>query len=315
MPGPTSQLPSRPSLEQLRKQARERLAALRETEPSAKLSDAQFALAREYGFESWPKLVSSVEANSRASTQPQLTAPVSRLLGTKDLDRAVAFWRDVLGFEVREHHKKNGTAELVSGEARIRFGVSDWEPYLDQSHAPGSAIVFFETNDVEGLRNAIASRGGQPTEPANVNWLKARMFEVRDPDRHSLWFGQSDHADSRARPQGMMQTIMPELPLDDVPTGVTHYRDVLGFKVNYAQHDIAVMDRDEVRLLLISRTPRHTGIGSAYLYVRDADVLHAELLRNGADVQGEPISQPWGLREFSVLDPEGNRLTFGKPFE
>jgi len=193
--------------------------------------------------------------------------------------------------------------------------VSDWEPYLDQSHAPGSAIVFFETDDVDGLRDAIAARGGQPTESTNVNWLKVRMFEVQDPDLHTLWFGHSYHADSSERPQVMMQTIMPELPLDDVPAGVRHYRDVLGFQVNYEQHDIAVLDRDAVRLLLIARTPRHTGIGSAYLYVRDADTLHAELLTNGADVQGEPIGQPWGLREFSVLDLEGNRLTFGKPFE
>ena len=113
----------------------------------------------------------------------------------------------------------------------------------------------------------------------------------------------------------MMQSIMPELPLDDVPAGVRHYRDVLGFQVNYEQEDIGVLDRDEARLVLIARTPRHTGIGSAYLYVRDADALHAELLMKGADVQSEPVSQPWGLREFSVLDPEGNRLTFGRPFE
>jgi hypothetical protein len=67
---------------------------------------------------------------------------------------------------------------------------------------------------------------------------------------------------------------------------VRHYRDVLGFKVNDEQNDIAVMDRDGVRLLLIGRTPRHTGIGSAYLYVRDADALHAELLRNAAERSG-----------------------------
>ena len=100
---------------------------------------------------------------------------------------------------------------------------------------------------------------------------------------------------------------MPELPLDDVPSGVKHYRDILGFKINYEQHDIGVLDRDNVRLLLVARTPQHRGIGSASFYVHDADALHAELIEKGADVQGKPISQPWGLREFSVLDPERNR--------
>ena len=315
MPDPASRLPSRPSLEQLRKQAKERLAALRVADPSAQLADAQFALAREYGFESWPKLVSHVEATIRASKEPTLTAPVSRRLGTRDLGRAVAFWRDVLGFELRHQDEKSGSAELVCGKASIRFGASDWEPYLDESRSPGSAVIFFETDDVDGLRDTIAARGGQPTALVRVNWLKARMFQVWDHDGHTLWFGELDPADGPERPRAMMQTIMPELPLNDVAAGLRHYRDVLGFTVNYEQHDIAVMDRDEVRLLLIARTPRHTGIGSASLYVRDADMVHAELLRNGADVQGEPISQPWGLREFSILDPEGNRLTFGKPFE
>jgi hypothetical protein len=75
------------------------------------------------------------------------------------------------------------------------------------------------------------------------------------------------------------------------------------------------MDRVIVRLLMIGRTERHTGIGSCYVYVRDADALHAELVRKGANVQGEPISRPWGLREFRGLDPAGNQLAFGQPLE
>jgi predicted enzyme related to lactoylglutathione lyase len=113
----------------------------------------------------------------------------------------------------------------------------------------------------------------------------------------------------------MLTKIMPELPLDDVPAGIAHYRDVLGFQINYQQADIGVLDRDKVRLLLIARTERHKGIGSAYVYVKDADALYAELHAKGANVQGEPISRPWGLREFRILDPEGNQITFGQPFE
>ena len=58
---PSRHLPERPSLEQLRKQARERLVTLRAGDPAVKLAAAQHALAREYGFESWPKLVHHVE--------------------------------------------------------------------------------------------------------------------------------------------------------------------------------------------------------------------------------------------------------------
>jgi ankyrin repeat protein len=55
-------LPERPSLEQLRKQAKEHLDALRAANPSVRLAEAQHALAREYGFDSWPRLVHHVES-------------------------------------------------------------------------------------------------------------------------------------------------------------------------------------------------------------------------------------------------------------
>lgn len=232
--------------------------------------------------------------------EPGIVAPVMRSIGVADAARSTAFYRDILGFDIAE---QAGAIEAVKGPARIRFGTG------------GSAVLFFETNDVAAMHAAISARGGNPSGIEKVNWIKMRMFEVRDPDGHTLWFGQSYHVPDPAVAPHMLRQIMPALPLDNVPAGVTHYRDVLGFRVNYQQHDLGVMDRDNVRLLLIARTERHKGIGSAYVYVEDADALYAELRAKGAKVQGEPVSQPWGLREFRVLDPEQNEIGFGQPFE
>ena len=76
------QLPERANLEQLKKQAKSLLAAARSQEPSAiqrfeavligrslkpdaiVLHDAQFVLAREYGFKSWTALKQEVEERS-----------------------------------------------------------------------------------------------------------------------------------------------------------------------------------------------------------------------------------------------------------
>jgi ankyrin repeat protein len=76
-PVPTRTLSARPDLAQLRRQAKELLAAFREGRPAATmefrahlrrtdrasvaLHDAQFVLARAYGFDSWPRLAAFVD--------------------------------------------------------------------------------------------------------------------------------------------------------------------------------------------------------------------------------------------------------------
>lgn len=55
-------LPDAPNLEWLRKQARRRLAELRQATPTARLADAQFDLAKQYGFSSWRALKAHVDS-------------------------------------------------------------------------------------------------------------------------------------------------------------------------------------------------------------------------------------------------------------
>jgi len=55
-------LPDAPDLDWLRKQAKRRLAELRKTNPAAKLADAQFDLAKQYGFPSWRALKTHIDS-------------------------------------------------------------------------------------------------------------------------------------------------------------------------------------------------------------------------------------------------------------
>jgi hypothetical protein len=55
-------LPDRPNLEFLKNEAKALLDSWQRTDPAAQLADAQHALAREYGFASWPKLKAHVDA-------------------------------------------------------------------------------------------------------------------------------------------------------------------------------------------------------------------------------------------------------------
>ncbi len=60
-PAPLS-LPDAPNLDWLRKQAKRRLTELRAANPAARLADAQFDLARQYGFSSWRALKAHVNS-------------------------------------------------------------------------------------------------------------------------------------------------------------------------------------------------------------------------------------------------------------
>jgi len=65
-------LPERASYEFLKKLAKERLAVLRAADPTARLSSAQLAIAREYGFSSWRALKAEIDRRGSAATPRRL---------------------------------------------------------------------------------------------------------------------------------------------------------------------------------------------------------------------------------------------------
>lgn len=239
-----------------------------------------------------------------------ITQPVSRHLAVADLQRSLGFYRDILGFSV------NGQA-ATSGPARIDFEVGDdaLDSTLMERRPRGHAILFFETDDVEKERETIVARGGKPSEVEKANWIKVKAFEIRDPDGHVLWFAQSFAGPDTGKNPGQLHQALPAFPLSDLKAGIAYYQNVLGFGINYADDNIGVMFRDLVTILLIPRSPKHTGIGTSEFYIRDADELHAELTGRGADLDGSPVSHPWGIRDFTARDLEGNTLIFGETFE
>ena len=55
---------------------------------------------------------------------------------------------------------------------------------------------------------------------------------------------------------------------------------------------------------------------SCYWRVRDADRLYQEFARLDLPSEGiprltEPVDQPWGMREFTLVDPSGNLVRVG----
>jgi uncharacterized glyoxalase superfamily protein PhnB len=71
--------------------------------------------------------------------------------------------------------------------------------------------------------------------------------------------------------------------------------------------------RDEVALHLLAaqETKRIPGNGGICVFVNDVDGVYAELAARGANVIKQPQNYDYGMRDFDVLDLDGNHLTFG----
>ncbi|EWY36122.1 hypothetical protein N825_29645 [Skermanella stibiiresistens SB22] len=117
------------------------------------------------------------------------------------------------------------------------------------------------------------------------------------------------------------QRVAPVLAVRNVAVALAHYRR-LGFE-GAAHGEAGAEDPDYGFLawgsvtLHLARVPDldpTTSTSACYLYVGDADALHAAW--RVAGVEGRlmaPQDTPYGLREFAYLDPDNNLLRVGSP--
>ena len=106
--------------------------------------------------------------------------------------------------------------------------------------------------------------------------------------------------------------------VQDVIRSVEHYRDVLGFRVEFTYGEptfYAGVERDNVAIHLqaASETKRQPGHGAINVFVTRVDALYEELRSRGARTLEEPADRPYGMRDFDINDLDGNQLSFGEP--
>jgi len=115
---------------------------------------------------------------------------------------------------------------------------------------------------------------------------------------------------------------IPTLPSRDVNETVAFYRR-LGFEGGVHAHgDYAVLTRGTLELHFFTHDdlrPEESSAG-CYLRVLDADSIYrafeaAELPRQGIPRLTAPENKPWGLREFALVDADGNLLRIGQIIE
>lgn len=102
-----------------------------------------------------------------------------------DLQKSLAFYRDVLGFTVRDRWEQGGTlmgVEMGAGTVVFMLGQDDWKKGRDRVKGEGFRLYCDTTQDVDRLAERIKARGGVlAQEPRDEEW-GARALTVDDPD-------------------------------------------------------------------------------------------------------------------------------------
>ncbi len=103
----------------------------------------------------------------------------------------------------------------------------------------------------------------------------------------------------------------PELPVVDVELAQRHYHDVLGFEIGwlYPGGEIGSVSRDNVAIFF-RRRGRPFEPAVHWVFAADIDATFEELRSSGARIVEPLEKKPWGLRQFTVEDIDGNRFYF-----
>ena len=104
---------------------------------------------------------------------------------------------------------------------------------------------------------------------------------------------------------------VPELPVADVERAQRHYRDALGFEIGwlYPGKEIGAVSRDRVAVFFRKRTlPFEPAVH--WIFAPDIDATYLELKSSGANIVDPLETKPWGLRQFTVQDLDGNLFYF-----
>lgn len=103
----------------------------------------------------------------------------------------------------------------------------------------------------------------------------------------------------------------PELPVADVERAQEHYRDTLGFEIGWLEpgKEIGAVSRGDVAIFLRRRSQPFEPVAN-WIFAADIEATYHELQQLGARIVEPLEKKPWGLRQFTVEDIDGNHFYF-----
>jgi DNA-binding transcriptional MerR regulator len=171
-----------------------------------------------------------------------------------------------------------------------------------------------------GIRLAeIAAFLDQPDQRRIERWQADLNAEIDDRRRLLGHIAQlTDNKESTSMSAktttATLERAVPVLASIDLEATQRFYAEHLGFEPLFTYPDYAMAGRDSIQIhFWLTDDPAIAESTSCRIDVTGVDALYREML--AADVvhpNGHLADQPWGVREFAVLDRDGNLIKFAE---
>jgi catechol 2,3-dioxygenase-like lactoylglutathione lyase family enzyme len=105
------------------------------------------------------------------------------LFYVSDLEESLQFFTQTIGLRHNPAADTPGFRGFTSEEGSIPFGLAlVSEEASPEARRPGTIEVYFKTDDLEGMRDALVAKGVKPTEIAHRPF--GSIFSIPAPDGH-----------------------------------------------------------------------------------------------------------------------------------
>lgn len=113
----------------------------------------------------------------------------------------------------------------------------------------------------------------------------------------------------------MLTEINPKLPMRDKAVTKDFYLNKLGFQEfgdDYEGYLMVQKDKIQIHLFEFKDLDPKENYGQVYIRTDDIETFYHFVKSRHANNGTELELKPWMQREFSILDPDNNLLTFGQ---
>jgi catechol 2,3-dioxygenase-like lactoylglutathione lyase family enzyme len=271
-------------------------------------------------------------ATAQDVRRPRITGVAHMALYVHDVDRSLAFYRDLLGYEDAFRINRGG------GELHLAFVKINDRQFLEifpEKEAGTDRLnhIALEVEDAEAMRLYLASCGVKVPEKVPVGRIGNANYNIVDPDGHTVEIVQylPDGRTARNRGQNLPETrIAPRMSHVGIAVGsldkaLAFYGGILGLQETWRGSskgkelnwvNVRVPDgHDYVEFMLYKTPPTLSRLGTMHhvcLEVPDIEAARAAIeARPARQAYTRPLEIQTGVnrkRQLNLYDPDGTRI-------